>query len=759
MSTAQSVVKDVGSNVNRNVNAAATEVNRQAQQLANTANTKAQEYIKQVQIEFYEEKITKFLVDKFKKYSETQINADNITKYVETVINELITKLSESKSIFSSINSLIDSINGLKPKSSDFNVTKDEQKLLSIENINIYPDIKEIAFVDPFVKQKLINNLEEFKKTQSAKIVKKIFSTPLQGQILKNMNSQMVGDAWISFKSAVGLKQTDEAKKARDKENSENNSFKGYYKYLLGKKAIINQIEQKNPTHMSNMLNKYSDPVKQEGIFVEELETTLKGIYERSLEALQKLRTIQIEDVSKFVSNTIIPDAKKDIQQQQKTLRKVKSSSDANLSSYKVIPDDYIDTKDGVPDYKQFFQNFFGVTQENLTKIQTEGDEHGYFSIVFKYLFDSIGIAVSNELNQMIGRSIANVSIKYPLSEADTSALKNFGRIIVEIVKKFLSTELITIVFYSIADYYDDMNSQKGGRTESTTPTPTVTGQAKQDDSTTPPAVDNPELISNETSSEVVPSSAEKTPCKPCKESYSFHATNIFSSMGTQILNSIVKKSIVGDGTEDQQHQNYDNYIQSIKNMKTNMPTLFPEFIQDMIGYMIITLPTNIILFILAIIPIPLPYVLVESMLIKIKKDLNAIVNLIIDASSITGKNTLNTGEQGPLTYEETINNEKITDKDIKNKSAVIGQLKTTENSVNQEDINAIEKTRQTKDEAHIVNSPPKKPPRPTPSGGTRKIKNRNKYTKKYYLNRIHNTIKNFYKTNKRKSRYNKKRL
>jgi DnaJ-class molecular chaperone len=41
--------------------------------------------------------------------------------------------------------------------------------------------------------------------------------------------------------------------------------------------------------------------------------------------------------------------------------------------------------------------------------------------------------------------------------------------------------------------------------------------------------------------------------------------------------------------------------------------------------------------------------------------------------------------------------------------------------------------------------------------GGTRKIKN--KYTKKYYLNRIHNTIKNFYKTNKRKSRYNKKRL
>jgi hypothetical protein len=36
---------------------------------------------------------------------------------------------------------------------------------------------------------------------------------------------------------------------------------------------------------------------------------------------------------------------------------------------------------------------------------------------------------VSNELNKMIGRSIANVSIKYTLSEEEMKALKNFGRI------------------------------------------------------------------------------------------------------------------------------------------------------------------------------------------------------------------------------------------------------------------------------------------------------------------------------------------
>jgi hypothetical protein len=200
--------------------------------------------------------------------------------------------------------------------------------------------------------------------------------------------------------------------------------------------------------------------------------------------------------------------------------------------------------------------------------------------------------------------------------------------------------------------------------------------------------------------------------------------------MGTQLLNTIVKKSIVGDSTdENQQKQNYKEYIQSIKNIKINMPTLFPEFIQDMIGYMIITLPTNIILFILAIIPIPLPYVLVDSMFKKIKQDLNAIVNLIIDASSsITGTNTLKTDE-------DTINNEKIKDEAIKNKSAVIGQLKSIQNNVNQEETQT-----QT-------------------TGGTRKIKRRNKYTKKYYLNRIHNTIKNFYKTNKTKSRFNKRRL
>jgi len=140
-------------------------------------------------------------------------------------------------------------------------------------------------------------------------------------------------------------------------------------------------------------------------------------------------------------------------------------------------------------------------------------------------------------------------------------------------------------------------------------------------------------------------------------------------------------------------------------------------------------LPLNIILFILAIIPIPLPYVLVDSMFKKIKQDLNAIVNLIIDASSsITGTNTLKT-------EEDTINNEKIKDEAIKNKSAVIGQLKSIQNSVNQEET------------------------QPQTTGGTRKIKRRNKYTKKYYLNRIHNTIKNFYKTNKTKTRFNKRRL
>jgi len=176
-STNLSLAKDVGNSAKRNATKGLNEVNRQGQQLADQANTKGREYIKKVQIEFYEDKITKFLVEKFKNYRESTINAENITAYVESVINELTTKLSESKSIFSSINSLIDSIKGLKPKSSDFNVTKDEKELLSKENISQYPDITEIAFVDPFVKKALIDNLEEFKKKQSAKIVKEIFST------------------------------------------------------------------------------------------------------------------------------------------------------------------------------------------------------------------------------------------------------------------------------------------------------------------------------------------------------------------------------------------------------------------------------------------------------------------------------------------------------------------------------------------------------------------------------------------------------
>jgi hypothetical protein len=709
-STTGSIVKDFGNSAKRNVTKGVNEVNRQVQQVADQANAKGREYIKKAQIEFYEDKITKFLVKKFKNYPETEKNADKITEYVDLVINELITNLSESKSIFSSINSLIDSIKGLQPKSSNFDVTKDEKDLLSIENQNLYLSDK-IEFVDEFVKKALIDNLENYKKIQSKKIVDQIFSTTLQKQVFKTLNKRIFEDFTRNVKATIGFKENDETKKEREKIERELNSFKGYYKYLIGKKAIINKDNRTNPTHVvSNMLNTtYSDPIAQERKFVEELENILKSIYEQSLDVLQKLRTLQIEEVSQFVSNKIIPDAKKDIQQQQQKLRKEKSNTDANLSDYKIIPDDYFKTKDGTTDYKQFILNFFGFSEENLNKIQAEGDENGYFSIVFKYLFNSIGIAVSNELNQMVGRSIANVSTKYTLSQEETKALKNFGRIIIDIVKNFLSTELISIVFYSISDYYDSV-SQKGGADEDEDGIELVPIKKKTENT--------------ETSQEDKPSEeeGEKTPCKPCGDSYSSHATNIFSSMGTQLLNTIVKKSIVGDSTEpDQQKQNYNEYIQSIKNIKINMPTLFPEFIQDMIGYMIITLPTNIILFILAIIPIPLPYVLVDSMFKKIKQDLNAIVNLIIDASA------------------SNQSSEPINDSDS-----------TTPLSDTNTEPGESPAQSQTQSQPQT---------QPKTNGGTRKIKRRNKYTKKYYLNRIHNTIKNFYKTNKTKSRFNKRRL
>jgi hypothetical protein len=246
--------------------------------------------------------------------------------------------------------------------------------------------------------------------------------------------------------------------------------------------------------------------------------------------------------------------------------------------------------------------------------------------------------------------------------------------------------------------------------------------------------------------------------------------------MGTKILNSIVKKSIVGDVPEEQQKQNYTEYIQSINNIKTNMPTLFPEFIQDMVGYMIITLPTNIILFILAIIPIPMPHVLVESMLIKIKKDLNDIVNLIIDASASNKSNE----PENNSTQKDTDLTTPLLDRDNNNNDTPsnYGEYKPPDvNPERREDLNDLEPSEpplnapsasfsndpsappQTKSQKQFPYTPLQERRNPSNRGGTRKIKRRNKYTKKYYLNRIHNTIKNFYKTNKRKSRYNKKRL
>jgi hypothetical protein len=698
-STTSSMVSDTASHIAESASNVATSASNKVKQVSTQVSDTGAEYVRNAQIRFYEKKITTFLVERLKEFYKGTGEIRKAEQYTEQTKNDLIKELSNSD-IFSQIDNLIKYIeNDIKPKSIQFDVLKDEIPLLKEESMPQATEDNEYYFTQ-FRRKELIENLNNYKKFDSAHIVDLIFNST-NSIITDTARTNLDG-----FKSFFGR----EVRVVR---------FNDFYIFLL-----------KDKKNLTDKINKLTE--------------CLHDIYSSNLISLQKYITMDVEKVSKFINKTVIPDAKIYIYNHSKK-RDSQNVNDSSLSSYKVVPD---------------VAKFFGFSKENLDKIQAEGDENGYFPMVFKYLFDSIGISVSNELNLMISRSIANVNTKYTLNQKETKALNNFGRIIVEIVKKFLSTELITIVFYSIYDYDKNANSTPtieplavaeakategaaketgvaeakatvGGvnfmrsMNKSSKSSHKTVGKAdgKGDSKADSKADGKGEIELTELTDQ---KKEEEKPCKPqpCEKTYSSHANSIFSTMGNQILNSIVKRSIVGNGTEEEQKQNYKEYIESIENIKKNMPNLFQEFIQDMIGYMIITMPTNIILFVLAIIPSPLPHVLVDSMLKKIKQDLNAIINLIINAAGAT------TGATDTTTDTTGADTTGAVGADTTTGAASATGADTTKTTI----------------------------PHPL-AGGTRKVKRRNKYTKKYYLNRINNTIKNFYKTNKRKSRFNKRNL
>ena len=111
---------------------------------------------------------------------------------------------------------------------------------------------------------------------------------------------------------------------------------------------------------------------------------------------------------------------------------------------------------------------------------------------------------------------------------------------------------------------------------------------------------------------------------------------NVFNKILTNIANKLIKAPI---------KKHLDDYKTAMQNIQKNLPNLFPDFLQEMFGYMMLTLPINIVIFITSLIPIPLPSLMIQSLLNHANKSVNNVLQLLINAASPIATNSDTTNE------------------------------------------------------------------------------------------------------------------
>jgi hypothetical protein len=132
-------------------------------------------------------------------------------------------------------------------------------------------------------------------------------------------------------------------------------------------------------------------------------------------------------------------------------------------------------------------------------------------------------------------------------------------------------------------------------------------------------------------------------------------------------------------------------YKQVMENIKLNMPELFPYFLKEIYGYMMKTIPINIVVIMSSLIPFPAVYAIIQMLLQHMDEALDYVIKVLLITAIPS--------------------------------SSVSQFMKSI--TVEQQQ-------------------------------GGNKHRKINKYTKKYYLNRINTTIQKFYKTNKTRIRKRK---
>jgi hypothetical protein len=490
------------------------------------------------------------------------------------------------------------------------------------------------SILNAYITQPIIKSLKEKKDFPTINyngIIKEL--RPEIDSLIKTLE-QIVQDFTIppqEFNEILrkeGLQEVDPNKQENKQENKQDliNNLKHYKQILANKlKTLFEKavIVQKGlfSTNLSiiqayNAVKKKNEVV---GIKVEEINKNIND-YEKELENIIATKVadvnniLDIVDLVTYVKNPVIYDAQEQIKDQARTQRNSQNKAMSNdMNGINIsLCSSHESTFECIRD-------FFGFSQANFDKLKKKIKDEGVFTTVFDFFLSSIRIAIINDLLKRTNQSISNITLNYKLNEQEIKALKSFSDIFIDIVKEFISVDFFKMLFESAVDEYKNYKqTHRGGTNEQEKESQEVTEEQPSSQE------EEPQVTEEE------PSSQEEEPQvtevkKDCDCNKMGQMNNVFNKILTNIANKLIKAPI---------KKHLADYNTAIKNIQKNLPNLFPDFLQDMFGYMMLTLPINIVIFITSLIPIPLPSLMIQSLLNHANKSVNNVLQLLMIAAS-----------------------------------------------------------------------------------------------------------------------------
>jgi hypothetical protein len=342
---------------------------------------------------------------------------------------------------------------------------------------------------------------------------------------------------------------------------------------------------------------------------------------------------LNIQNLLKFVNDTILKDAKKQISNAEREERKQK-----DIASATDVDGINVSFCEPGETTSECIRNFLGFSESNMKAFKKKAKDDGLPLTILDMFLSTISLTITNDFQQRINRSISNISLNYSLTQEEIRALKSFSNIFIEIIKGFISVDFFKIIFHASKD---EIQKYKEKRKQQQQQGGNGNGEGVEMTTLSKPTVTEPTVTEpTVTEPTVTEGTSEKKDDCACNEPG--HFSSAFNTIITNINNQIIKKAI---------KKHLAEYKSATANMKKNMPNLFPDFLKDMVGYMILTLPINIVIFITSLIPIPLPYVMVQSLLNHANKSVNDVLYLFLNAA----------GESSIIKQEEQENKKKNT--------------------------------------------------------------------------------------------------